>query len=420
MSEIIIRVDGLGKQYRLGGRKLSGSLRESMVKGLAGLLRGLGRKEEGKNGQGSFWALKNVSFDIQKGQVVGIIGRNGAGKSTLLKILSRITEPTTGEVEVRGRIGSLLEVGTGFHQELTGRENIYLNGAILGMRREEIARQFDNIVAFAGVERFIDTPVKHYSSGMHIRLGFAVAAHLNPEILIVDEVLAVGDAEFQRRCIGKMEDIAKSGRTVLLVTHNLATIQNLCSHGIVLKTGEVVAQGEIEQAVQCYLNEAIESNGAADLGSVPRGRGLKAVIRRIELSDQDGRLTNAFPTGAAVRARISYQHEAPLRLPFFGLTVETVTGTKVFWFQTRLQDPGFPTELPASGCVTCDIPSLPLVPGTYFVSAGCGAGVSLLDRLHRVVRLEITERDVFGTGKLPTAKESLIVAGASWGVQAAT
>jgi lipopolysaccharide transport system ATP-binding protein len=236
MSDVAIRVEGLGKQYRLGGpRERYDTLRDQIRKwsSLRGLLRRATRAEH----RPPFWALKDVSFEVEPGEVVGIIGRNGAGKSTLLKILSRITEPTEGAADIHGRVGSLLEVGTGFHPELTGRENVYLNGAILGMRRAEIGRKFDEIVAFAEVEKFIDTPVKHYSSGMYMRLAFAVAAHLEPEILIVDEVLAVGDAEFQKKCLGKMGDVAKSGRTVLFVSHNMQTIANLCQLCICLKDG---------------------------------------------------------------------------------------------------------------------------------------------------------------------------------------
>jgi len=253
MSDIAIRVDNLGKQYRIGrseGRASYKTLRESISGAVISPFRWLGRN--GRSQEETIWALKDVSFKVKQGESIGIIGRNGAGKSTLLKILSRITEPTRGTVDLYGRVGSLLEVGTGFHPELSGRENIYLNGAILGMRRAEIDRKFDEIVDFAEIEKFIDTPVKHYSSGMYLRLAFAVAAHMETEILLVDEVLAVGDAGFQKKCLGKMGDVAKGGRTILFVSHNLPAIKRICSRGIVLENGFISFDGETDTAVQKY------------------------------------------------------------------------------------------------------------------------------------------------------------------------
>ncbi len=249
MSDIAVSIHGLGKQYRLGAMPQAyGTLRDS----LAGLLKksasGGGRRE-------TFWALRDVSFDVPRGQVLGIIGANGAGKSTLLKILSRVTEPTEGEIRFRGRVSSLLEVGTGFHPELTGRENIYLSGQVLGMDRRDVTRKFDEIVAFAGVDKFIDTPLKRFSSGMNVRLGFAVAAHLDPEILVVDEVLAVGDAEFQRKCISRMKDVSQEGRTVFFVSHNMDAINRLCHRSILLERGSVSHDGSSEQCIRAYLSK---------------------------------------------------------------------------------------------------------------------------------------------------------------------
>jgi lipopolysaccharide transport system ATP-binding protein len=256
MGELAVRVEGLSKEYRLGGsRERYATLRDRVNKLASAPFRGLRSRGERSEQNPRFWALKDVSFEVRPGEVVGIIGRNGAGKSTLLKILSRITEPTEGEVDINGRVGSLLEVGTGFHPELSGRENVYLNGAILGMRRTEITRKFDEIVAFAEVEKFIDTPVKHYSSGMYMRLAFAVAAHLEPEILIVDEVLAVGDAEFQKKCLGKMGDAAKGGRTVLFVSHNMSAVQSLCSRAIVLRAGRAAFDGATAEVMPVYLDQ---------------------------------------------------------------------------------------------------------------------------------------------------------------------
>jgi lipopolysaccharide transport system ATP-binding protein len=259
MGDIALRVEGLSKQYRIGKREAPyRTFRDVLADSLSAPFRRIGSLLRGNAAAANdlnetIWALRDVTFTVKKGEVVGIIGRNGAGKSTLLKILASITEPTTGEVQLYGRVGALLEVGTGFHPELTGRENIYLNGAILGMSREEIRRKFDEIVAFAEVEKFIDTPVKHYSSGMGLRLGFAVAAHLEPEILIVDEVLAVGDAAFQKKCLGKMSEVAGEGRTVLFVSHNMAAVNTFCDRGILLDSGSILVEGKIADVVGQYL-----------------------------------------------------------------------------------------------------------------------------------------------------------------------
>lgn len=275
MSALAIRVANVSKRYRIGVRNTHQTLREALVDaaqrsvhGIRALLRG----RNGRQAEETFWALKNVSFEVKTGEVLGIIGRNGAGKSTLLKLLSRITAPTQGRIEGYGRVGSLLEVGTGFHPELTGRENIYLNGAILGMTRAEIERKFDEIVAFAEIEQFLDTPVKRYSSGMYVRLAFAVAAHLEPEILLVDEVLAVGDIAFQRKCLGKMEDVARAGRTVLFVSHNLTAVQDLCSRALWLHDGRIAAEGAAGQVVSRYLHRfssAVTSRSWTDLATAP-------------------------------------------------------------------------------------------------------------------------------------------------------
>jgi len=273
MTDIAIRVQNLGKQYHIGALQKNGgaytykSLRDTLANAAALPLRAAralvtrnGRRPERKDD--TIWALKDVSFEVKRGEIVGVIGRNGAGKSTLLKLLSRITEPTTGRAFIHGRVGSLLEVGTGFHPELTGRDNVYLNGAILGMKRAEIARQFDEIVAFAEIEKFLDTPVKHYSSGMYLRLAFAVAAHLQTEILLVDEVLAVGDQRFQEKCLGKMQDVsAREGRTVILVSHNLSAVKTLCTSGILLDCGELLYRGTAHGALERYLSSSVNASG---------------------------------------------------------------------------------------------------------------------------------------------------------------
>lgn len=295
MSDVAIRVEGVGKMYRIGGtQERYRTLRDSITDALAApfkraysLLRGQPYGAAGL--EETIWALKNVSFEVKQGEVLGIIGRNGAGKSTLLKILSRITEPTEGYIDVFGRVGALLEVGTGFHPELTGRENIYLNGAILGMSRLEIERKFDEIVAFAEVEKFIDTPVKHYSSGMGLRLGFAVAAHLEPEILIVDEVLAVGDAAFQKKCLGKMSDVASKGRTVLFVSHNMQAVQNLCERAILLEHGALIYSGETSDVVQHYLGHSLQNRLSVqwDLDNAPGNDKAKLLNASVQLANPE-------------------------------------------------------------------------------------------------------------------------------------
>jgi lipopolysaccharide transport system ATP-binding protein len=270
MSDVVIRAEGLGKKYLIGHQSQDGyrTLRDVVARQARGLARSVrdiakGRPNVAGDEIEEFWALRDVGFEIRRGDAVGIVGRNGAGKSTLLKILSRITEPTLGRITIKGRVASLLEVGTGFHPELTGRENVFLNGAILGMTRREIRRKFDEIVAFAEIERFLDTPVKRYSSGMYVRLAFAVAAHLEPEILIVDEVLAVGDADFQRKCMGKMQDVAKGGRTVILVSHNVSAIRRLCTSAVLLNGGRLEAVGNVGAVLECYTARVREKTGTS-------------------------------------------------------------------------------------------------------------------------------------------------------------
>jgi len=297
----IIKVENLSKQYRIGARKESyATLRDTIAGAVRAPLNALGRN--GRSGKNTIWALKDVSFEVVPGEVVGIIGRNGAGKSTLLKILSQITEPTTGQVEVYGRIASLLEVGTGFHPELSGRENIFLNGAILGMRRAEIARKFDEIVAFAETEKFIDTPVKRYSSGMLVRLAFAVAAHLEPEILLVDEVLAVGDVSFQKKCLGKMNDVASKGRTVLFVSHNTAAVQKLCQRAVWLESGSVKEDAATSAVLENYLHE-MQDNFGSDLAS----RNGDFVITKARTLGENGRESQDFLTGENLRVELDYK-----------------------------------------------------------------------------------------------------------------
>lgn len=317
MSDIAVSVQGLSKRYRLGARqKDHGTLRDHLMSGLRALLN---RNSEGGKGAksigaaesardlGSFWALQDVSFQVKQGETVGIIGRNGAGKSTLLKLLSRITEPTDGRIELYGRVAALLEVGTGFHSELTGRENVYLNGTILGMKRAEITRKFDEIVAFAEIEQFIDTPVKRYSSGMAMRLGFAVAAHLESEILIVDEVLAVGDAAFQKKCLGKMEGVAKEGRTIFFVSHNMPAVTRLCARGILLEEGKLCRDGSSYEVVNAYLHSELGTMSSREwLDPLKAPRGEVAMLRAVRVRTKEGQSAEKFDIRKPVGLEMEY------------------------------------------------------------------------------------------------------------------
>lgn len=326
MNDTVIRVENLSKQYRIGGeRKGYKTLRDSLTEAFVSPFRRARRLVAGQpygaaELDETIWALKEVSFEIKRGEVVGIIGRNGAGKTTLLKILSRITEPTEGFAEIQGRVGSLLEVGTGFHPELSGRENIYLNGAILGMRKAETERKFDEIVDFAEIEKFIDTPVKHYSSGMYVRLAFAVAAHLEPEVLLVDEVLAVGDAAFQKKCLGKMGDVAKEGRTVLFVSHNMIAVRNLCSRVIWLRDGDIFQSGVTSTAVESYLRDSLRTESIAEIPERIRSLPPDPAFRLTGVDvRQNGRAGSVVVNGQAVEVAIQYsvlQRTTGLRVYF--------------------------------------------------------------------------------------------------------
>lgn len=334
---VAVRAENLGKRYRIGTAETRfryGLLRDvlsDVVTTPIRLAKRLGRNGSGGAGKGTFiWALEDVSFDVEEGRVLGIVGRNGAGKSTLLKVLSRVTEPTVGSVTIRGRVGSLLEVGTGFHPELTGRENIYMNGAVLGMMRAEIDRKFDEIVAFSEVEKFVDTPVKRYSSGMYLRLAFAVAAHLEPEILVVDEVLAVGDAEFQKKCLGKMGDVAQQGRTVLFVSHNMSAILRLTQETIVLRKGRLVKRAPTQEAVDFYL-----ASGQAETGErvwepdeIPAAAApFRPVALRIK--NKDGRVIDTVRSTEPVTIEWEYRLDAPLTGLRVGMYLSTMRGEYV-------------------------------------------------------------------------------------------
>lgn len=366
----IIKVQGLGKQYRIGtDRSAYSTLRDALASTLRSSLR-RGRRNNGQ--EQKIWALRDVNFEVNAGEVVGIIGRNGAGKSTLLKILSRVTEPTAGRVELHGRVGSLLEVGTGFHPELSGRENIYLNGAILGMRRAEIARNFDDIVAFAEVEKFLDTPVKRYSSGMYVRLAFAVAAHLEPEILIVDEVLAVGDAHFQRKCMNKMQDVSQRGRTVLFVSHNMAAISRLCARTIMLDEGHISQDGPSHKTVGLYLGLGPKMIGWRKWPDISKAPGDDTVrMRAVRVRQGDDPLIDFVDVRRPVLIDIEYDVLKPGRRLSAGIICNNKEGICVFSSADLSPDSIYGQDVSMTGrrISTCTIPGNLLAEGTFTISA---------------------------------------------------
>ena len=417
MSDTVITVDKLSKLYRIGtAAQRHDSLRELIMSAATAPLRRLRRLGEASAADaGAFWALKDVSFEVKRGEVLGIIGRNGAGKSTLLKILSRIVEPTEGRVRMRGRVASLLEVGTGFHPELTGRENIYLNGAILGMKKAEIDRKFDEIVAFSEIEKFLDTPVKRYSSGMYVRLAFAVAAHLDPEILICDEVLAVGDAAFQKKCLGKMQEVSRGqGRTVLFVSHNMAAVQNLCRRCVCLSAGQIAAVGSSQDVIADYLGRSMpdRSDGEATLLNHPGRRpGSKKLLLWVRVAPVGER--RILRSGDDARIEIAYDSSsAPARLSA-GFTVELPSGQRVFSVATYFS--GYELRAAPSGIIRCDLRRLPLVAGTYVVNVGIGSGEeTLLDCVYGACHFTVHPGDFYGTGRVQLPQHGPVLLDVEW------
>jgi len=428
-----IRVDGLSKLYQVGARQQGyKTLRESIADAFWAPFRSLSRWERAGvragqksevRGQGSgarsqepaaksqesgaksqepgarlsgenFWALKDVSFEVQPGEVVGIIGRNGAGKSTLLKILSRITEPTSGRIELRGRVGSLLEVGTGFHPELTGRENIYMNGSILGMSRREIQRKFDEIVAFAEIDDFLDTPVKRYSSGMYVRLAFAVAAHLEPEILIVDEVLAVGDAAFQQKSLGKMRAVARAGRTVLFVSHNMAAIESLCATAVELQCGTVAHQGVTASVLSHYRQSTIASRN----NNTRNQKSTSQTIMDVAVVDDDSNSVAFIPLGGDCSVRILVNHSTGVRYTTVGIGIDNALGQRMLTVFT-------PCDFNAGQSsrsiqeIRCRIPRFPLAPGEYSVKCALAQLGHEVDSVENAVHFMVADGNAFEAGR---------------------
>jgi lipopolysaccharide transport system ATP-binding protein len=419
MAHPAVSIRGLGKQYSLGeeGRRYR-TFREVLMNAAASPVRRM-RRLAGRGDLPRFWALKDVSLDVHPGEVVGVIGRNGAGKSTLLKILSRITEPTEGSAVIRGRVGSLLEVGTGFHLELTGRENVYLNGAILGMSHREIRRKFDEIVAFAEVEKFLDTPVKRYSSGMHVRLAFAVAAHLDPEILIIDEVLAVGDAAFQQKCLGKMDAVAHQGRTILFVSHNMAAVESLCTRACLLESGRVAALGDVPGVLARYLTASSES--AYDIDLTDPGRrpaSCSPVIRRLRVTDRHGKVLRAVRLGNTIRFELDLESPERIQNARFTLAVTSLRGERIMKMASSYQY-GQRITLDGPATVSCTLRNCRLLPGRYLLKLAIRSRRRLVDSIDTGLFLDVRARDLYGTGRVPRGGKNsgLILPDAVWEVK---
>lgn len=412
MSDMAIRVENLSKRYRIG-------LEEAQPDTLAGAalawlkapfanfsgLRKLSTFDENDEADDVIWALRDVSFDVEQGTVIGIIGHNGAGKSTLLKLLSRITEPTAGRAVINGRVSSLLEVGTGFHRELTGRENVYLNGTVLGMSRREVDRKFDEIVDFAGVEKFIDTPVKRYSSGMQVRLAFAVAAYLEPEILLIDEVLSVGDAAFQKKCLGKMGDVTREGRTVLFVSHKMGAVASLCSRSLVLSGGRIVFDGPSNEAISYYLGSLGEAAAVSLARRKDRQGNQKLKFTTLRILNEAGHPVDTIAAGSDITFELEYDVPGgvPLNNVSFYINFYDAMGQILFTLTTKTVNQNF-DEVAPNTKIRCTTSDFPLAPGSYWLMlAAKEQGVERLDKVEQAMQLTVTTGDFFGTGRVTPA-----------------
>ncbi len=421
---IAIKVDGLSKKYIIGHEKQErySTLRESLAHSARSFIRRVRHPLQPNTEETEleeFWAIKDISFDIEQGDRVGIIGRNGAGKSTLLKILSRITEPTSGKVSIKGRVASLLEVGTGFHPELTGRENIYLNGAILGMSRKEIKSRFDEIVAFAEVEKFLDTPVKRYSSGMYVRLAFAVAAHLEPEILIIDEVLAVGDAQFQKKCLGKMEEAGNEGRTVIFVSHNLGAISNLCNKGVLLNSGKISCIDTIPKVITEYMQNNLVASGCKFIGKIPDIPNAKAIILEAYVLDAEKKPNHSVLIDQ--ECSIKFTWKLNIQVPFLRVGIEITDAMGVVVISsmdtdsTDLQDK--PRE-PGVFNETMLIPPYMLMPGNYSVKIFAGMpGIERIMEVDDLLSFEVFDNQTHLSNVINERRSGYVALALPWEVK---
>lgn len=419
MSESIISVDSISKKYQIGRQGSQGDgLRHVLEGALRAPMGWFGAEARAARAKTEdFWAVKDLSFEVKRGEIVGIIGRNGAGKSTILKLLSRITEPTSGRIHLRGRVASLLEVGTGFHPELTGRENIFLNGAILGMTRLEIKRKFDEIVAFAEIDKFLETPVKRYSSGMYVRLAFAVAAHLEPEILIVDEVLAVGDSEFQKKCLGKMEDVsANEGRTVILVSHQIPSIQNLCTRCILMAGGRLVMAGNTDEVIASYAARSTDlASSKLSTRTDRSGRG-RVRLTGIELMDSEGNLIAEAMSGRDLTIRVSYSVAEGQSLGRCILLVDIESDHKSFFGLSTALASNKELRLSGNGSVDFRVPEWPLLGGCHQLHLYLEGDGEVQDVIKWARSVDTVDGDFFGTGKASHEgwRENVVLVPHSW------
>ncbi|MEI9910180.1 MAG: ABC transporter ATP-binding protein [Bacteroidota bacterium] len=401
----VIEISQLGKKYRIRKAEPYLALRDAITDSFKYILRKKNNTKE------DFWALQDINLAIEQGERVGIIGRNGAGKSTLLKILSRITWPTTGQAIIRGRLASLLEVGTGFHPELTGKENIYLNGSILGLKKREIDKQFDAIVDFSGVEKFIDMPLKNYSSGMQLRLAFSVAAHLEPEILLIDEVLAVGDAEFQKKCIGKMEEVSKNhGRTIIFVSHNMASLQNFCTKGVLLENGIIREENDINAVINTYLSNTLKQKLKFSERKDRIGNGQVKIVN-VTLLNETG-----IRTGESLKVEIEYASLTNnIEVTEFGVSIWDNNEGKIISLSSTFKNQLH--QISKSGKVVCEIPYLPLVNGSYLLNAFVSSLFGIEDYIERIFEFDVHENDIFGTGKIVDPEWGKIAVEHNWFIQ---
>jgi len=409
---VVIEVSHLSKKFRLGALgHQEDNLREALINGARKLLNAVRNASNDGNSEAAhwIWALRDVNFQVAPGQVVGIIGANGAGKSTLLKILSRITDPSDGYIKLRGRVASLLEVGTGFHPDLTGRENIFLNGVMLGMTKTEIQAKFDEIVAFAELEKFLDTPVKHYSSGMYVRLGFAVAAHLEPEILVVDEVLAVGDVAFQKKCLGKMGEFGESGRTILFVSHNIPAVLSLCQKAIVLEQGQLTFEGEAKRAADHYLGAVSRTERKSESHIVDlwnsRGRlsQYQPWLRKLEVFEADRKpFSGKMHIGAPLKLHVEFELREATANFDARFNFVNLYGQVIFAARSSYEPRRDWTERSGLQKFVCEIPSLRLTPGEYRIEVALVLDDKCVDYVEDACRLEVLGSDFYGTGKIPS------------------
>jgi lipopolysaccharide transport system ATP-binding protein len=422
MSDVVIKVENLGKQYRLG-QVGTGTISHDLnrwwhkVRGKDDPYLKIGEANDRstKGDSNLVWALKDINFEVKQGEVLGIIGKNGAGKSTLLKILSRVTGPTVGDIKVKGRIASLLEVGTGFHPELTGRENIFLNGAILGMTKQEIKSKFDEIVNFSGVERYIDTPVKRYSSGMYVRLAFAVAAHLEPEILIVDEVLAVGDAEFQKKCMGKMKDVAGQGRTILFVSHNMVAVEAICNSAAVLNNGKIGFIGEVNQAIKYYFTDSNNLITNENLEGLTRSGSGNLKFERVVFYDENMKSIKAPISGKRLIVGLHYKtFNKNLKNIRVGIAINNgIYGTQLTVLANDITDEIF-SSVPEEGIFLCDIPKLSIVSGQYNLNLFCSVNDVISDWLTNVCSFNVEAGNYYNTGRNMDSGQSQFLMDYEW------